>query len=92
MKTLLQEAKLAVLSLLCVFAGFLLLAFLVKSGAIHRLGASMDKVAIFAALSPCLIATVLATASLIWDRRKLLGGIALVIAVAGTVLIFAKGA
>ena len=37
----------------------------------------MDKVAKFTALSPCLIAIVLAIAGLRWDRRKLLGFFAL---------------
>lgn len=91
MNTIFREAKLAILSLICVLAGLLFYGFLVKTGTIHRLGNSMDRVGIFAALSPCLIATVLAIAGLIWDRRKLPGVIALVIALAAILLIFPKG-
>jgi hypothetical protein len=51
----------------------------------------MDKVAKFAALSPCLIAIVLALAGLRWDLRKLPGVIALLASLAGTFLIYALG-
>jgi len=42
-------------------------------------------------VSPCLIAIVLALASVIWNRRKVPGLIALTIAVLGTWMVFSIG-
>ncbi|MGA8107902.1 MAG: hypothetical protein WBD46_13080 [Acidobacteriaceae bacterium] len=91
MKNPFHDAKLAVLSLGCVLLGFLFLWAFVISGMNHRLGSAMDKVGRFTVLSPCLIAIVLALASLIWNRRKAPGLVALIIAVAGTWVLLSIG-
>lgn len=91
MRTLFQQARLATLSLVCVLLGFLFFWAIVQSGIHIRLGNTMDKVAKFAALSPCLIAIVLALAALRWDRRKLPGVLALLASLASTFLIYALG-
>lgn len=91
MKTLLREARLATLSFGCVILSFLFFWALIESGINIRLGNTMDKVAKFAVLSPCLIAIVLAIAGLRWDLRKLPGVVALLIAIAGSCLIYALG-
>ncbi|HEX4038733.1 MAG TPA: hypothetical protein VHX37_11805 [Acidobacteriaceae bacterium] len=83
MKNPFHGAKFAALSLGCVAAGFLFLWAFVETGANHRLGSGMDKVGRFTVLSPCLMAMVLALASVIWNRRKGPGLIALIAAVAG---------
>ena len=90
MKTLLREARLATLSFGCVILSFLFFWALIESGINIRLGNTMDK-AKFAVLSPCLIAIVLAIAGLRWDLRKLPGVVALLIAIAGSCLIYALG-
>jgi hypothetical protein len=91
MKTLLREARFATLSLLCVLLSFLFFWAIMESGIHIRLGNTMDKVAKFAALSPCLIAIVLALAGLRWDLRKLPAILALLASLAGTFLIYALG-
>lgn len=91
MKTLLREARFATLSLGCTIVAFLFLWALMLSGINIRLGNTMDKVAKFAVLSPCLIAIVLAIAGLRWDLRKLPGVVALLISIAGSCLIYALG-
>lgn len=91
MKTLFSNARLACLSFLCLFASFLLFWMLVHTGTNNRLGSTMGAVARFAALSPALIAIVLAIAGLLWDRRKTPGVIALIAALAGTWAIFSMG-
>lgn len=91
MKSIFRNAKLAVLSLACVVAGLLFFGAFVVSGTSHRLGSSMDKVGQFTVVSPCLIAIVLALASLIWNPRKAPGLVALAVAVAGTCLLVAFG-
>lgn len=91
MKTLLREARFATLSFGCTILGFLFFWALMLSGTNTRLGNTMDKVAKFAALSPCLIAIVLAIAGLRWDLRKLPGVVALLISIAGSCLIYALG-
>ena len=91
MKTLFREARFTTLSLLCVLLGYLFFWAIVQSGIHIRLGNTMDKVAKFAALSPCLIAIVLALAGLRWDRRKLPGALALLASLASTFLIYALG-
>jgi Protein of unknown function (DUF3021) len=90
-KKLFRNAFFAALSLTCVALGFLFYGAFVVSGTNHRLGNSMDKVAQFAVLSPCLIGIVLGLASLIWNRRKTPGLIALLVAVAGTCVVYAIG-
>lgn len=91
MKTLFQQSRLATISFGCVLLGFIFFWALLESGINIRLGNTMDKVAKFAVLSPCLIAIVLAIAGLHWDLRKLPGVIALLIAIAGSCLIYALG-
>jgi hypothetical protein len=88
MKNLFRGAKFAVLSLGCVAASFFLHWIYVWTGTYHTLGSSFNKVGRFAVLIPCLIAIVLALASVIWNRRKAPGLIGLVIAVAGTSVLF----
>lgn len=91
MKTLLREARFATLSFACVVLGFLFFWALMLSGTNARLGNTMDKVAKFGVLSPCLIAIVLALAGLRWDLRKLPGVLALLASVGSTCLIYALG-
>ena len=91
MKTLLREARFATLSFGCVILGLLFFWALMLSGTNTRLGNTMDKVAKFAVLSPCLIAIVLAIAGLRWDLRKLPGVVALLASLASTLLIYALG-
>lgn len=91
MKTLFREARFATLSLLCVLLGYLFFWAVTYSGIHIRLGNTMDKVAKFAALSPCLIAIVLALAGLRWDQRKMLALLALLASLASTFLIYALG-
>lgn len=91
MRTLFQQARFATLSFGCVILGFLSFWVLIQSGANIRLGNTMDKVAKFAALSPCLIAIVLAIAGLRWDLRKLPGVLAILASLASTFLIYALG-
>jgi len=91
MKTLFREARFATLSLLCVLLGFVFFWALMESGIHIRLGNTMDKIAKFAALSPCLIAIVLALAGLRWDQRKVLALLALLASLASSFLIYALG-
>ena len=91
MRTLFQQARFATLSFVCVILGYLFFWAILKSGIHIRLGNTMDKVAKFAALSPCLIAIVLAAAALRWDRRKFPGVLALLASLASTFLIYALG-
>ena len=91
MKNFFENAKFAALSLGCVVLSFVFWGAFVVSGANHRLGSGMDKVGRFGVVSPCLIAIVLALASVIWNRRKVPGLIALTIAVLGTWMVFSIG-
>lgn len=91
MRTLFRQARFATLSFVCVILGYLFFWAVVHSGIHTRLDNSMDKVAKFTALSPCLIAIVLAVAGLRWDRRKLLGFLALLASLGSTCLIYALG-
>ena len=91
MKWLFQNAKLAALSLGCVVLSFLFFSVFAYTGVNHRLGSAMDKVGRFTVLSPCLIAIVLALASLIWNPRKVPGLVALIFAVAATWVLFSIG-
>lgn len=91
MKKFFQSAKVAALSLGCVVAGYLLYWLYVRTGTSYRLGYPFVNIGKFAVLSPCLIAIVLALASLIWNPRKTPGLIALVVAIAGTWVLFAIG-
>ncbi len=88
MKKLFQEAKFAVLSFGCTVGSYFLYWLYVWTGTYHTLGSSFDRVGRFGVLIPSLIGVVLALASLIWNRRKVPGLIALVISVAGTVVLF----
>lgn len=91
MKNLFRNARVAVLSLVCVAFGLLLFAAFVISGTNHRLGSSGDLIGRFTVLSPTLIAIVLALASVIWNPRKTPGAIALFIAVVATLALYALG-
>ena len=91
MRTLFQQARFATLSFGCVVLGFIFFWALVHSGVNSRLGSNMDKVAKFTALSPCLIAIVLAIAGLRWDPRKFFGFLALLASLGSTCLIYALG-
>lgn len=91
MRRLLREARFATLSFLCVLLSFLFFWAIMESGIHIRLGNTMDKVAKFAALSPCLIAIVLAAAALRWDLRKPPAVLALLASLASTFLIYALG-
>lgn len=91
MRTLFREARFSTLSFGCVILSFLFFWALLESGINIRLGNTMDKVAKFAVLSPCLIAIVLAIAGLRWDLRKLPAVLALLASLAGTCLIYALG-
>lgn len=91
MRNLFRNARFALLSVACVALGFLFFGAFVVSGTNHRLGNSMDKVGQFAVLSPCLIAVVLAVASVIWNRRKVPGLVALLVALIGTWLLYSLG-
>jgi hypothetical protein len=86
-----QNAKFAAISLACVLLSFLFFAVFVYSGVNHRLGSSADNIGRFVVVSPCLIAVILALASLIWNPRKVPGLVALVVALAGTWILFAFG-
>jgi len=90
-KSPLKTALFAALSLGCVAVGYLLFGAFVVTGTNRLLGSGMEKVARFAILSPCLVGIVLAPASLIWNPGKLPGMIALVVAVAGTCLLYSMG-
>lgn len=91
MRALIREARLSAISFVCVILGFVFFWAMMLSGLNIRLGNTMDKVAKFAVLSPCLIAIVLAIAALRWDLRKLPGVFALLASIAGTFLIYALG-
>jgi cytochrome bd-type quinol oxidase subunit 2 len=86
-----QNAKFAAISLACVLLSFLFFAVFVYTGVNHRLGNTMDKIGHFAVVSPALIAIVLALASLIWNRRKAPGLIALMVSIVGIWVLFALG-
>jgi hypothetical protein len=88
MRNLFRQAKFAVLSSGCVVASYFLYWIYVRTGTYHTLGSSFNKVGRFVVLIPCLIAIVLALASVIWNRRKAPGLIGLAIAVAGTSVLF----
>ena len=91
MKNLFRIAQFAALSLLCVGVSWVFFGVFVVSGMNHRLGSSMDNVGRYVVLSPCLIAIVLALASVIWNPRKAPGLIALAVAVATTWVLFSIG-
>lgn len=91
MKHFFEYAKFAGFSLACLVLSFLFFGAFRVSGMNHRLGNSVDKIGQFAVVSPALIAIILALASLIWNRRKTPGLIALVVAVGGTWALFALG-
>jgi hypothetical protein len=91
LKDLLRSAPLAILSLVCVALGWLFFGAFVVSGVNHRLGSSMDKVGQFTVASPCLIAIVLALASVIWNPGKAPGLVALIVAVLATWGLLALG-
>lgn len=91
MKSLFRIAPLAVVSFACVAVAWLFFGVFVVSGVNHRLGNSMDHVAQFAVLSPGLIAIVLGLASLIWNAKKVPGLIALMVAIAATLGLYAAG-
>jgi hypothetical protein len=86
-----QTARFATLSLACVVLSLLSFGAFVISGMNHRLGSSMDKVGRFAVLGPCLIAIVLALASVIWNPRKTPGIIVLLVAVIAAGLLYSFG-
>jgi len=88
MGKLFRQSRFACLSWLCTVAGVLFWWFLLYTGTLHRLGYSVDRAAKFAALSPCLIGVVLATAGLRWDRRKALALLALLASLAGMAVLF----
>ncbi|HUB20562.1 MAG TPA: hypothetical protein VL990_18115 [Acidobacteriaceae bacterium] len=91
MKNLFRTALFAALSLLCVVLAYLFFGAFVVTGTNRLLGSSMVHVGQFAILCPCLIAIVLALASVIWNRRKIPGLIALVVAVVGTWALYRMG-
>ena len=91
MKNPFHETKFAAFSLGCVIAGYLLYWLYVRTGTYYRLGYPFVSIGKFAVLCPCLIAIVLALASVIWNRRKAPGLAALAIALVGTWVLWAIG-